>query len=107
VVTRGGRLGSLSPRPKSAPTVGAPQKQCHFRRFCIAQNRTKNGPLNSIAIITEHDDRAQNERKLERAQWLYYQLVADCSTLSILKSYLDDLEEQFNALLNQSPDSAS
>jgi hypothetical protein len=58
-------------------------------------------------MMTEHDDRAQNKRKLEQAQWLYCQLVADCSTLAILKSDLDDLQEHFNALLNLSQDSGS
>jgi Tfp pilus assembly protein PilO len=83
-----------------------PEKDAIFD-VLIAQKRTKNGPLYSIAMMTEHDDRAQDERKLEQAQWLYCQLVADCSTLAILKSYLDDIEVQLNALLNQSPDSAS
>jgi hypothetical protein len=59
---------------------------------------TKTVLLNSTAMITERAERANTERKLQQTLQLYLQLLADCATLSTLRSHLGELKEQVGAL---------
>jgi hypothetical protein len=49
-------------------------------------------------MITKRGERANTERKLQQTLQLYLQLLADCATLSTLRSHLGKLKEQVGAL---------
>jgi hypothetical protein len=49
-------------------------------------------------MITERAGRANTERKLQQTLQLYLRLLADCATLSTLRSHLGELKEQVGAV---------